>query len=403
MLGKQLIQAAAGSAAAGAGLYVDDVFSTFLYDGTYGGTTNTITNGLDLSGEGGLVWMKGRSNAYDHALISSDNNFQGFLLSNSNSARLAASSSYITALNDGFRINYGGLYFNNGGQDFVSWSFRKAPGFFDVVAYTGNSSSAQTISHNLGSAPGVMIIKSTSTAENWIVYSKDLYESLTGNFRLLSLNTANDAGGNIGRLNSTQPTSSVFTVGLDANTDGDNYVAYLFASDEPVFGTNSDEAIIKCGIFNVPGSGTFDVNLGFEPQFILYKQTSGGMITPNWYMHDTMRGLAQTNFNPLYANTTTVESPATTEGLLTVNPLGFKSTSSAHNSGNYMYMAIRRPHKPPTAGTDVFAAATQTGKAGNQGAFRSGFVVDMAIRLSSINAASNRFLSSRMTAPKYVY
>jgi hypothetical protein len=39
-------------------LYVEDVFSTYLYTGN--GSTQTITNGIDLSGEGGLVWIKVR-------------------------------------------------------------------------------------------------------------------------------------------------------------------------------------------------------------------------------------------------------------------------------------------------------------------------------------------------------
>ena len=46
-------------AAAGVGgdkLYVDDVVSSYLYTGN--GSTQTITNGIDLAGEGGLVWLK---------------------------------------------------------------------------------------------------------------------------------------------------------------------------------------------------------------------------------------------------------------------------------------------------------------------------------------------------------
>ena len=53
----KIIQAAAGNAA-GQALYVEDVFSTYLYEGT--GATQTITNGIDLDGEGGLVWIKRR-------------------------------------------------------------------------------------------------------------------------------------------------------------------------------------------------------------------------------------------------------------------------------------------------------------------------------------------------------
>jgi hypothetical protein len=51
----KLLLAAAGNAG-GDPVYVDDVFSTYLYDGT--GSSLEINNGMDLSGEGGLVWIK---------------------------------------------------------------------------------------------------------------------------------------------------------------------------------------------------------------------------------------------------------------------------------------------------------------------------------------------------------
>ena len=47
------IVAAAASSAGGATLDIDDVFSTYLYTGN--SSTQTITNNIDLSGEGGLV------------------------------------------------------------------------------------------------------------------------------------------------------------------------------------------------------------------------------------------------------------------------------------------------------------------------------------------------------------
>jgi len=48
----------AASGAGGSTTDVDEVFSTFLWDGT--GSAQTITNGIDLSGEGGMVWTKNR-------------------------------------------------------------------------------------------------------------------------------------------------------------------------------------------------------------------------------------------------------------------------------------------------------------------------------------------------------
>ncbi len=47
--------------------YIEDVFSTYLYTGN--GSTQTITNGIDTSTKGGLVWMKSRSASYSHALL----------------------------------------------------------------------------------------------------------------------------------------------------------------------------------------------------------------------------------------------------------------------------------------------------------------------------------------------
>ena len=41
-------------------LFVEDVFLTYLYTGN--GSTQTITNGIDLAGKGGLVWTKRRVN-----------------------------------------------------------------------------------------------------------------------------------------------------------------------------------------------------------------------------------------------------------------------------------------------------------------------------------------------------
>ena len=38
---------------------ITDVFSTYLYTGNE--STQTITNGIDLDGEGGLVWIKRRN------------------------------------------------------------------------------------------------------------------------------------------------------------------------------------------------------------------------------------------------------------------------------------------------------------------------------------------------------
>jgi hypothetical protein len=56
-LSRKLMMGAAG--AADEKVYVEDVFSTYLYTGN--GTSIRSANGIDLAGEGGLVWVKNRS------------------------------------------------------------------------------------------------------------------------------------------------------------------------------------------------------------------------------------------------------------------------------------------------------------------------------------------------------
>ena len=46
--------------------YVDDVFSAYTY---YGGPAKSINNGIDLAGEGGLVWTKSRNQNWWLSLI----------------------------------------------------------------------------------------------------------------------------------------------------------------------------------------------------------------------------------------------------------------------------------------------------------------------------------------------
>ena len=217
-MSKKMLQAAAGNAGGGA-LYVEDVFSTYLYDGN--GTTQTITNGIDLDGEGGLVWCKPRTVGNPHYLGDTERGTTKFLESNSTAAE-GTSAGDVTAFNaDGFSVGSTGRV-NQAGQSFASWTFRKAEKFFDVVTYTGNGST-QTINHNLGSAPGCIIVKPTSASDsNWFVYHRSL-----GVDAFLILNLTNAAFGYNGGFSNI--TSTSFGVADSNNVNGLTYVAYLFA------------------------------------------------------------------------------------------------------------------------------------------------------------------------------
>lgn len=360
---KKLAQGAAG-AAGGGGLNVEQVFSTYLFQGNQ--TARTITNGIDLAGEGGLTWITPRTTGTEGNFIDSERGVGATtpVLVTSQSNGEINRSGAVTAYNsDGFDL---GTYdaTNYSGRDMVSWTFRKAAGFFDVVTYSG-SSSAQTIAHNLGVVPAVMIVKQRNSSGRWTVYHKDA--SPTGNPEngRLALNTA-DAWAEYPTVSSfqnlwnlTAPTSTHFTVGTDATTgaSGSTYVAYLFASNEGTgtFGPTGDQDIIKCGNYTGTGQAGLEIDLGFEPQWVLIKHADGGQY---WNIFDTMRGIGDgTNDPRIWPNYVGAENQ--TLNALKVTPTGFiiedTGAQTNNNNTNYIFIAVRRgPMATPEDAADVF-------------------------------------------------
>jgi hypothetical protein len=273
MLARKLLEAVGN--AGGGSLYVEDVFSTYLYTGT--GSNQTITNGIDFSGDGGLVWLKNRvSSGTNNVLLDTERGGGKFLYSNSSDQELDFTGVFgVTFNNNGFTLLDTYTGYNTSGETAVSWSFRKAKKFFDVVTYTGNGTAGRTVSHNLGSVPGCVIVKSLG-ANNWQVY----HNGLTSAAYSIWLNSTSAEVSAPTVWNSTAPTSTVFTVGSSGlvNNSGTSYVAYVFASDAGGFGDDGDESIIKCGSFTLDGSGNGSVDCGFEPQWVLAKRTDGAQI-----------------------------------------------------------------------------------------------------------------------------
>lgn len=351
-------------------LFVDELFSTYLYTGN--GSTQTITNGIDLAGEGGMVWIKSRSDAYNQWILDTNRGVAKTLFTDLTNAE-ANLSTGLTAFNaNGFSIGDAtGL--NNNASTFASWTFRKAPKFFDVVTYTGNGVNGRTIAHNLGSVPGMIIVKRTSGLSSWTVYHRSL-----GASKFLILNdtfgelTASD------RWNNTEPTSTNFSVGSiqPVNENGETYVAYLFAHDAGGFGDAGTDNIISCGSYTGNGTTGNTVTLGYEPQYVLIKRTDTAAA---WILQDVMRGMSHTSLEYLQAQSSAV---AENDGVGYVIPTatGFTLNSNAAwnaSGGTYIYMAIRRPMKKPTSGTEVFSPNKWTSTTGST--ITTNFPVDMQI------------------------
>ena len=177
---KNIVMAAAGAATGKT--YIEDVFSTYIYDGN--NSTQTVNNGIDLAGKGGMVWLKGRngtnSSYYNHAITDTTMSKIGnvshqYLLPNSTNGITSYWGDLKNFNSNGFTIGWDGSnsnttsQYNPGGGGYVSWTFRKAPKFFDVVRYTGNGSSNRAIAHSLGCQPGMVVVKNLSASSHWQV------------------------------------------------------------------------------------------------------------------------------------------------------------------------------------------------------------------------------------------
>ena len=249
---RRLMMGAAG--AAGGATFVDDVFSTYLYKGN--STARSIVNGIDLAGEGGMVWTKNRASSYfSHRLFDTERGIRKMVTSNTDAAE-SANSQTLTAYNsDGFSIGTDSMV-NSGNEDASSWTFRKAPGFFDVVTYTGTGVT-QNIAHNLGSVPGAIFVKRLDAAHNWGVYHRGLNGGVAPEKFRERLNIAGTQDGNNDNGASywanTAPTSTHFTVSgqvgsyINTNISGASYVAYLFAGGASTAATARSVAFSSTG------------------------------------------------------------------------------------------------------------------------------------------------------------
>lgn len=406
MANKTILNAlsSAAGAAGGAGLNVEEVFSTYLYAGN--NSSQTITNGIDLAGEGGVIWIKQRTGENSHYLHDTEMSGSADYLRVNSPAGKATDGIALTKNSDGFTIGsttWDGL--NASGHDYVSWVWRKAPRFFDIVSYTGDGTNDRQIAHNLDAVPGCIVIKMTSGNNDWKVYHRGIDASNPEDYKVhLNETQARTSGTTL----FDAPTSTHFV--LDSNTDvnenGQTYVAYLFAHNDGdgEFGPNGDADIIKCGAYTGNGSTNGpEIDLGFEPQWVLIKNTTTS--GDNWFLYDNMRGVS-TGGNDRYIFPSDVNVEAQFEAL-EFNSTGFKIKATLSglntNNDNYIYIAIRRgPMGIPESASEVFDVNLKTGSEISSGLFvaNSMLYTDMALSDGRLDT-SGSWISDRLRSKKY--
>ena len=221
-------------------------FAVFTYTGTGSyGTDYTFTNS-DVDFTPDLVWIKGRPVSQPHTLSDSVRGVAKQLNSADGAAETTNAHRVNSFIKGGFTSGTDG-YTNWAGRTFVAWCW-KAGGAavsnsdgsitssisanqtagFSIVTWTGTGS-AGTIGHGLGDTPKIVIVKRRSGEDNWQVYWIGAGTERSG---FLSLTNAFSNGANTSYWGTSEPTSTVFSVGSSAtqtNASGETYVAYCWS------------------------------------------------------------------------------------------------------------------------------------------------------------------------------
>ena len=200
-----------------------------------------------------------------------------------------------------------------------SYSFDQTTGL-SIIKYTGNVTAGAKLAHGLGAVPTGILIKRLDGVSHWAAYHQAM-----GNTKAAWLNTTAAPGTSSTYWNDTSPTSTLFTVSTNtqSNGSGTDYVAYCFVGKR---------GYSKFGSYrgNQNTNGAF-VYTGFRPAYLMIRQQnpSGG---ESWFISDDKRQ----GFNPMndhfYADDAAIGN--TTGSFVDLLSNGFKlrTTSSSWNS-----------------------------------------------------------------------
>ena len=300
-------------------------------------------SGLGFSPD--LVWIKSRSQTYNHVLADTVRGQGKDLYSNTTAAESSSSTELISFDADGFSVGSGGSANDpTGSLGFVAWCWDAGSGSpvsntdgtitstvkanpaygFSIVSYTGTGALG-TVGHGLSATPEFIIFKRRNSTSNWISYN-----STSGSSNALYLDLTN---GNTATtyMNSTDPTASVFTVNTntDSNGSGGTYIAYCF---------NSVAGYSKIGSYTGTGATGNSINLGFKPAFLLIKETGNAN---SWELFDNTRNTSSPFDKRLFPNDLAAEATTTS---LSYSDTGFETlngnTGINRSGGTYIYYAV---------------------------------------------------------------
>ena len=417
--------------AAGAGgddpQWVDEVFDIQTFKGT--GTTHKMTSSVDNTKGGMLMWSVrtgGGANRYLYDTVRG--RFKSLYPDSTSPDDNRTGTPDIQSFdNDGYTLMNNNI--NYTGYTSVIWNWRKAPGFFDCFEYTGTGADNNIINHKLKALPGLIIVKRTSGAGNWVTVggpwtggteyaigantqqfawnNNNLPYTVSAFANIATTNTVN-----VSRLQWRTQTGAYDVDSADINGNGETYMCYMWAmgsedgtTDAAIYGENKDQTIISCGVYSGDGSSNHLINLGWEPQFVMYRRVLGS--GDDWQIYDAQRGVVSGYGDQrITVNSSSNEDSQPQRIDFEGDGWRIRSNNGEVNdgSGRYFYMAIRRSEgivgKPAEAATDVFNIDT-----GNNNSvvpcFDAAFPVDFGL-VKRYNMGTEWWLGSRLAQGRYL-
>jgi hypothetical protein len=315
-----------------------DHFNTILYTGN--GGTQALT-GVGFAPD--LFWNKNRTGTYQHMLYNTISGATKYLSSGETDAEAtdtnsltsfdsdgvtlgsSASSNATSVTSVGWNWKAGGTASSNGDGDITSSVSANTTAGFSILTFSGDSDKTSTVGHGLSQSPELIIIKGTSSVQEWSVWHSSFpVDSVI----YLNSDGAAGLGNNDGRFD-VLPTASVFTPGEAQNTNatGVDYVSYCF---------HSVESYSKVGSYT--GNGATDgpfIYTGFRPAFIMVKLTTAA--SGQWVMFDDKRDPDNPTDLVIYANLSAADTDVSSYYPYDLLSNGFKSRIPAGNGNEANY------------------------------------------------------------------
>ena len=333
-------------------------FATTLWTGN--GATQDVVTGVDMSTQwgddasetfGGLVWLKSRSEAYNHILQDTIRGTINAKISTNTtdgegSAGVLDSYGKISSFNNNGVTVVSGIQTNNTSATYASWNFQtthRTSGVtnhgkpytchynpftgFTIIKYEGSGIVGHEIPHHLGRKLGFWTVKVTTTTTNWLTQYKD------NNYLYLNTNQAQTNGITVGICSDT---SISFNTTPEGNGASQTHILYGWANS---YFDESNKLIgnYEIGVYQGTGVAGNKVTTRGKPAWIMVKRLDS---TGNWVIQDNLRTSNTGVLNPNTAGTeqTGWEVIVIADG----NSFTINATASEVNAsgGQYLYMVV---------------------------------------------------------------